>query len=487
MNKRKNGVIITSVVLSTIIAISSVGYSLNKKEPNNISTTIPSVTQEVEVDNNIINNSIEQILDNETLETYSYEELMLQLELNSSKFDNQTQNYLRNLVEIVYKNGKDLNSILNSISNFETSNFIMENIVKPLEKLNNIEIVSYDDYDRLNELDYRTCYDEDKQEIRICNETKDINYQRLLEELMHTNQTDILSYSENGNILDYADYLILGEGEANVISWALVYGKICNDSTCIMYSDDTYSDENIIYGTGYSYSAATKYYMYLVNLLGGDLIVDAINTHDASIITNALHEQYGIDGEDFYNKMKDVVVDLASNIDTERTHLLAPIENTYLSCLEQKLEKIDSEEELIEFLDLYRYTNIQYGFIHNEMNENSDMIDKTKDIIDKSIEDRLFERLEEYSVLEQLSDDSDIRRKIFDSLINPVRDSEKSIYPISLENTNISYDADLESVVLEYDGNSIVTNVNNRESKLYRQQLIDNGINIFDSYEAKML
>ena len=55
-----------------------------------------------------------------------------------------------------------------------------------------------------------------------------VKYQRLLEELMHTNQTDILSYSENGNILDYADYLILGEGEANVISWALVYGKICN-------------------------------------------------------------------------------------------------------------------------------------------------------------------------------------------------------------------------------------------------------------------
>ena len=121
------------------------------------------------------------------------------------------------------------------------------------------------------------------------------------------------------------------------------------------------------------------------------------------------------------------------------------------------------------------------------MDKNSDMLDKTKDVIDKSIEDRLFEKMEEYSVLEQFSNDSISRRKIFDSLINPIRDSEKSIYPISLKSVSISYDENTNNVILGYNGNSTITNVVTKQSKFLAEQTKDNGINIFGFYEEKIM
>ena len=487
MKKNNHGVKITSVVVSAIIAITSISYTLNKKESNDITTTIITSTGANQIDDKYNNNiSIEDILETK-FETYSYEELVDKLQCSSKKFDRQTQKYLENLVQIVYKNGTNLDGILNQIFNFEVSNFIMENIIKPLDEIKNIEIVSYDDYDRLSELDYRTYYDSEKDKIVICNESEIFNYQRLLEELMHVNQTDILSTSEDGKEFDYADYCIFGEGEANVISWPLAYGTICNDSVCVMYSDENYSDESIIFGTGYSYSAATKYYMYLTTLLGKDIMNEAKSSHDVSVITNALKEMYGISSGDFYDKMKDVVVDLMNNIDNKRTHMLAPIENIYFKCLEQKLERIDNQKELIEFFNMYRYINIQYGFIYNEFDENSNIIDKTDVVIDQSIENKLFEKLEEYSVLSSLSSDVETRKKIFDSVINPVKYDGNNIYPVSLESVSILYDEELHSVLLSYNGDTIVTSVDTKEYKIIKNQSLNSGFSIFDLYDEKII
>lgn len=479
--KYKNGVIITSVVLSTIIAVTSAGYTLNKKEMdnNNISTSIAMQTTQIDVSNNNIVKDDESA-EQEVLQNFSLEELIKQLETTYGKFDKQTQMSLKKLVETVYKNGNRLTEILNQISDFEVSNFILKNIIHPLQHINNIEIVSHDDYDRLNELGYTTCYDEGKNEIRVCNETETLNYQRLLEELMHVNQTDILAEVETGKEFDYADYCILAEGEANVLSWALTYDAICNDSVCIMYSDDTYSDENIIYGTGYSYSAVTKYYMYLVTLIGYDTLQEARKLHDTTVITDALSKTYNIDGREFYNNMKDIIIDLMSNIDNQRTHMLAPIENTYFNCLEQKLEKITDAKELINFFDLYRYMNIQYGFIHNEFDENSNAVDKTDKLVDKSIENMLFEKLEEYSILDKFVDESVSRRKIFNAIINPVRNEEKAIYPISLSNVSISYDQNSNNIVLGFNNNLVITNIDSRKSVLKQGIVNEEGINLFD-------
>lgn len=109
--------------------------------------------------------------------------------------------------------------------------------------------------------------------------------------------------------------------------------------------------------------------MYLLTLTDYDTVNKFKKTLDSDVITDELSKLYGINGAEFYTKMKEVIVDSVSSIYDKRTPQMVYCEKVYNTCMSKKISDIGNAKEAKEVLNLYRYMNIQYGYEYSFYDE----------------------------------------------------------------------------------------------------------------------
>lgn len=448
---------ITSLGLAAIMVVVMGGCTVNRdndKNPvnnetittSNIDLTKPNVSPDVKVD---VKEEVE--VKTPEVKNITYEELIESFDTSIEKFDDATQDYLGKIFSIAYSNADDLLSALSPANMPNKNVFFYEKIVKPLQKIDFFKIVSEEDEDysdlRQKYTTSRYIKEENGIYMFITGWNQNEQVQIALEEIIHAGQ-DYLIESDS---IDYAIFEILTEGEANLYAWALAFGNINNDSLDFFYFKDRGKDLFQMYGSGHNdHSIASKYYVYLLSLVGFESL-DYLkeNDVDMSSIASMLTSLYNIDGEKFLKDMADVMVDAACGIDNARTNIMLNVEKTYNDCLLKKISRLDSRKDVIKWIRLYRFINIQLGTRHLEKDSNDNYHDITNkdEFLDRTkIEDILFEKATEFGILDDfvvgLPSDLPTQREIFEKgFVNSPRPEEygDNFYSIDIFKSKITY------------------------------------------------
>lgn len=484
MEKNNNlGVRITSLFLAAVTVAVTAGCSLNKRKSEEFVSTTSFVTTSSNTEENI---EIEEssVLDSNKFTTIEnrkddpiYNSLVDSLEKNMKQFDKSTQEDLRELLDVMYSNVDYVNEILPLVGFPDATTLIKEKFIEPLGKVKFIDVKTPDDDDYYDELmKYgSSCYDEKEKGIHIFCEDTDQFKQILAEEVFHSGQT----WQENCS--DYSLYCLLGEGEANLLSWTLVYGCISNIPASFFYDDENEFLTNVGYGLGNgAHSLTTKYYMYLSTLLGNEVIEEYKKTLDNSILTDKLTETYGIDGEKFFNDIIDVIADGVNYIQHGREEQFVNCEKVFLSCMEQKVKKSNTKEDVAKILEIYRYTNIQFGYEYLVYDEDGNCKNKTAEKLNKQeIEDELFYKCQKFKILGNITNHKEKERDIFDAIINPPKNREENVYPMSILSSKISYDSKNDVLtVYGNNGSSYKHSLKNNEVILLNNEKVESRGNV---------
>lgn len=475
MEKNKNlevGIRITSLFLTAVTIVVTTGCSLkkNKKSDDAIYTTTSiSATENFEEKEEPTIKEVKEESDP------VYNELLSKLEKNTKQFDEPTQESLKDLLKIMYSNSKCVDEVLPLVGFPDSKTILEERFIEPLGEIKSIITKTSDDDDYYDYIDKygNSHYDKENKKIYILCDEKE-QAQVLAEEIFHSSQ----KYEDN--FVNYPEYCLFGEGEANILSWALVYGCINNSPAYYFYEDKDEFLTNTAYGVGNGYYAlASKYYMYLSTLVGNDTLKEYTKTMDSKIIVDKLNKNYGIDGEKFYNNIIEIMADGCEYINDKKTEQFISCEKTYLKCMEQKAKKVNNKADLEKLLEVYRYLNIQFGYEYLIYDADGNFVDKTKEKIgtDKNnVEDILFEKAQDYGVL-SISNDRKESRNIFNALINPPKSREENIYPIGILSSKINCNKGVLTVSNK-DSCSYTHNLSTNKTTRAKNQ--DNSINEID-------
>ena len=459
----KSKIKVTSLGLAAVMAVTMAGCTLsrdNDKNPVN-NETITTTTMEVEAPN-ITEDAIEEVetteevketapsVVKEVVQDITYDELLEKFDASIEKFDAPTKDYLKQVFEIAYSNADDLLNTLSPLGLPNKNAFFLQKIVKPLQKIDFFKVITEenDDYSDLYQKYTTSRYVKEENGIYMFvagwNENEQV--QVALEEIIHAGQ----DYLIDANI-DYATFEILTEGEANLYAWALAFGNINNDSLDFFYFKNSKKDLFQLYGSGYhDHSIASKYFIYLMSLVGYDAIDDLkYNNVDLSDIETKLSTTYNINGPKLLSDMADVMVDAACKINDARTDMMLNIEKTYNECLTKKVSKLDSKKDVMDYIRLYRFMNIQLGTRHLVKHDDGvyeDVTNKDEYLNRTHIEDLLFEKATEFGILKDyvvgLPEDVNIQRTIFDKgFVNSPRpdDYGDNFYSIDIFTSKITY------------------------------------------------
>ena len=448
---------ITSLSLAALMALGLSGCKTNKEKSQFISESSSIV---IEADDYFVSNK------KDTNEISNYDELLATLKTNASQFDTDTQQELEELFNIIYTNYDNVSDLLKFNGFPSKDDLIMEKFIEPLKNIKFIKTIKQGDENFLDNLDRiggASCYKKEENGIYLVywgSESEAERHRVLFEEIIHSTQKELTE----SDTMDGCDYYIFGEGEANAISGLLVEDKINNTNSFLFYDENNKNHEYCNHGIGgYHYTLASKYYMYLVTLVGYDTVNSFKENTDSKIISDKLTNLYGIDGIEYYDNMKKVIADAFSDITDKRTDMFVENEQIYYRCLDKRLSYINTEEETKDFFDLYRYMINQYGSEYNEYDENGNYIDKTSTKFDRSaIEEKLFNKMVSFKIFDNLSESKNNQKAIFYALLYPKRKYDESCYPSSLKKCNVSYDG--ENVIIEYGKDCFVTNLNSRET-----------------------
>lgn len=486
------GLRITCIVMSFVTAISFAGCSVRKNDEGKAVTT-DSYTDEAtdgseknditvtDADGNkltteeVKDSEVKKTSSNSVSVTKSLDSILKELDNNTTKFSPDVRGYLKVLVKNAYNNYDNLKSTLCESSLPDKCTFLEEKIIRPLKNVGSIDIISNNDpnfYALRSEYETSRWIESEKKIIVFCDFfSKDKYPQILMEEIIHSGQGKL-----NKSELGYAEYCIFAEGEANAYSWPLTFGKINNSGIDIFYDDESMKNINFGYGTGhFAHALASKYYMYLLTLTDYDTVNTFKETLNSGVITDKLSKLYGIDGAEFYDKMKDVIADSASSIYDKRTPQMVYCEKVYNTCMNKKISNIRNAKEAKELLELYRYMSIQYGYEYSFCDENDVYTDKTDERIgNKKTIDNLYNKCKKYGVF-SVSDDSAKDKKAFYAFVCPERNSDEIIYFISCSNATVKLDGD--NLTVSNNLGTYQTNINDLSSKT-----INSNYNYFDKF-----
>ena len=510
MDKRKRyGIRITSLVMSFITTISFAGCSVKKNDSKYDGSkvlTTNSYSDEV-IDNNekddiiitdtdgkeLTTEEVKTRIDSEVRKTTSnnvnntnnidnksvtksLDSILKELDDNTMKFSPEIRSYLTDLVKNAYNNYDNLASVLCESSLPDKCTFLEEKIINPLKNVDSIDIIANDDpsfYELKSKYDTSRWLEDEKKIIVFCDGYNEDNYpQILMEEIIHSGQEKL-----NTAKLGYSEYCIFAEGEANSYAWPLTFGKINNSGIEMFYDDESMDNTNYGYGTGYfHYALATKYYMYLLTLTDYDTVNKFKKTLNSSVITDKLSELYGIDGAEFYNEMKEVIVDSASSIYDKRTPQMVYCEKVYNTCMNKKISNISNTKEAKEMLELYRYMNIQYGYEYSCYDEDNEIyVDKTNEKINKlETINNLYNKCKKYDAF-SVSDNETKDKEAFYAFVCPERISDENIYFISCKNATIKLEED--NLIVSNNLGTYKTNINNLSSKT-----VNSNYNYLDNF-----
>ena len=514
MNKKKKyGIRITSLAMSLITTISFAGCSVKKKDnkyggsevitsnsysnkeinnydedliistSNDMELTTTEIKTEInnEVRKNTSNNTNSINDTNNVSITKSLDSILEELNNNTARFSPDIRKYLNDLVKNAYNNYDDLKSTL-CVSNLpDKYTFLEKKIINPIKNINSIDIISSnnpDFYELKSKYHTSRWLETEKKIIVFCDSYNEDEYpQILMEEIIHSGQEKL-----NTSKLGYAEYCIFAEGEANSYSWPLTFGKINNSAVDIFYDDESMNNTNYGYGTGhFTHALASKYYMYFLTLTDYDTVNEFNKTLDSSVIIDKLSKMYGVDGDKFYNSMKEVIVDSTSSIYDKRTPQMVYCEKIYNDCMNKKISNISNTKEAKEMIELYRYMNIQYGYEYSYYDEINDVyINKTNEKIGNlETINNLYNKCKEYNAFSIC--DNDVKDKqAFYAFVCPERNSNENIYFISCKNATIKLEED--NLIVSNDLGTYKTNINNLSSKTVNSNYnyLDNFTNLDD-------
>ena len=462
INVNKPGKKIVSFLLAVLLVLTMTGCASRGDEdkPSGTEPVITTTVPQEEPSGDPPVSTTENIDKTLLYDDVSYEEMLKNLDKNTERFEPNLQAYLKEVVSIAYQNAGELCSVLGSIGAPAPEILLNEKVVKSLGKIDRLRIVkeSDDDYGALRKKYETSRYLDEENAIYVFltgwNYTEQV--QVVLEELVHAGQDYILEAD-----VEFSDLQILTEGEANLYAWALAFGNINNDSLAFMTFPDNEDDLFQLYGAAHhDHAAASKFYIYLLSLVGYDVMNNLKNNDvDMKTVTDRITQLYGIDGERFYELMKLVMVDLATDIMNGRTNLMLKVEKMYNDCLLQKVEKLSSREEIEAFLKLYRFINIQFGTRHSyhdpEEDTYTDVTAENRYLSRKNIEAALFEKVKACGLLEDmvsgLPDDQATQKQIFDMIVDsprPKNDGE-NYYAIDISASKITYAPADRSLTIE--------------------------------------
>lgn len=453
MNKK---IRVTSFVMSLVTIITMGGCNLKKDKEDISKSSISSVTYEdlkddikTTIEDNIssnilTNNDITKKKDENTKKIDSKDEnlndLINLLDKNTQKYSSSVRNKLRNLIILSYNNLEDFERVFSSVKVPNKYELIKNKLIMPLENIDDIKFLNSeknDNYYELLERESTSCYEQKDKTIYIF-EDKIIDSvdKVLLEEIIHAGQN-------MDNTYDFSKYLIEKEGEANFYSSIFAYGKINNTYFCSMNDEGNLDSMYLGYGLGFNcHSFASKYYAYLLALTDYETMEVYEMTGDSNPLINKISTTYKIDGNKFYDEMREVVLDLSSNICDKKVKEAINCENTFLACMNQKIDNINSKEETLEMINLFRYLNLQFGFEKFSYDSNDNVVFSTDKVINrKETINKLYNKCKEYNSF-NISSDENTNKKAFNALLNARRDEENIIQFFSITDKNILLNGD---------------------------------------------
>ena len=439
---------IACLAMAGTIVITSMAFTINsvlKRKSDYDGKTITTTTYSTEYDSTtttISNKDIEileesqvvdvTVLKEETTENKSnfidletnadavlYSELKQELNkiIENKAMNSDAKKLLNMSFDYVYNNYDSFEEVCESNNFINKEEFIKNNIINNLNNnVNKFEVVYLKEYEGG---DFAGSYSPSDRIIRI-GFYGDFNDESILEKVVHelTHSGQLALY--NNDSLDCETLNIFTEGEA-LINQSIGATRFLLTSGMNFYtgnSNECYSIKGIR-SSNPEYIIYSKCYGSLLSIVDYDCLQRVKTTGDISIVSNYLTETYNIDGalllkemtQLCFNYIEGDVEKICSNIES--------IESTINKCFIQKLDNCNTKEEVLNFMNLKRFYNMQFSSecLENYEDEYAFDIAKKSKLDPYNVDDVLYNKCMEYEVIQCLSNSNEKNKKIFDSIM----------------------------------------------------------------------
>ncbi len=244
------------------------------------------------------------------------------------------------------------------------------------------------------------------------------------------------------------------EGAASFWGFQSSSKNFIQDAYSSVTTEEEDGYETRIGSTNFTYGRYLYQYVMILALTDYDTIHQYNESGgNSDIIKEKITENYGINGKKFWN----LAINAASDWDPNAKEYYFEQAEIFLnSCLIQDVEKVSSRDDALRMLNLYRYLKI---FMLPRCYK--DRVYCTGDYIDlDTIESALFEKVQEYGLLDELTSDPDEQRFIYDCLIYMPDDTDTNnleydekyyniqLIPLSITSLNLVFNS--EKKTLQY-------------------------------------
>ena len=387
-------------------------------------------------------------------EKVSPEEMDRRFKKNIARFDPYIRKCLTEVYDGLVKNIGRMKYYMTLCGFPDSVSYIYEQYVKPLETVGFIRHVKNGDpdfYDLRNKYD-TSCFVPNENGIYVLQESYMDDYEMhlvLAEEVVHAGQ-DVHERFDG-----YGDYLILGEGEANTIA-AMQMPMINTENLTFFFDDYDYDHICELHGISHQQNTmATRYYVYLMVLVGYEGVERWLNSGDSAVLENAISERFGIDGTKFYDDLYESIMRCAYDEYFEEPSKMFETENAFLDCFRQIIRNVRTEKEAKYVFELYRYLNIQFKSEYMDytgIEGDAPGIDITNQFIDRSeVEDDLYAMVNKYFV-QYLRDLKSQSRLTFNAYINPGIEKKPDGIPTSMDRKDVVYDRMTSTIKIMVEG-----------------------------------
>ena len=459
----------------------------NAMDFENIETTF-NTTEETETkhnyasDNTHINstNVVNSDSEDDYIELYNFMLNELKKTMNDKHIDDETQKIVIEYFDKVYENYDSFYEVYKINGMPTKKEYIEKMIIENLEK--NIDAIYLQDGVKVGLIQQTVVGNYNDGFIRLDKNTaKPVDYGH---EANHATKGKLDPMKLKGDL-----YKVFVEGEA---TWS---EAICNNSfsvaSPIIFHDNSKSEGYCIKGLpnkDKNYILYSKCYGMLASIVDYKTLQGIKKEGNIDNIVNYINNNYSIDGNDLLNEMVNLCNYYTLGNEQKICESLKKLEITMNKCFFDKLSKIETPDELISFINMKRYYDMQYSteILKNYKNNESFDIVKNNGLDPYNINDLLYQKSIEYNIFPKFSDDENKNRQIFGSIMGEGEDS-KSFYSKceSIQIKELSYSlSEDENVLTLYDCSTPIVQHNYSEKKTYMGGMeIDNSYLTNEPYE----
>ena len=385
-------------------------------------------------------------------EKVSLEEMTARFEKYSSKFSYSIRKRLTRVYQALLENIESYQYYMTLCGYPDAISFIHEKYVKPLASLGFIKHIHEDDpnYNDLRGKYQSSCFVPEENGVYLIDESfidDDEMDLIIAEEIVHAGQ-NALKETEG-----FGDYLMLDEGEANVIT---AMQKPFIDTENITFFYDHHDPNHIceIHGISHQQNViATRYYTYLTLLAGYKNVVKWRKTDNSEYLTRAISERFKIDGTEFYDKMYESMISRVYEYYDDDASIMFEVEKRFLKCFNTIIQNVKTKTEAQTLFETYRYLRIQYGLDYTDYTKDEENgVDITDQFLDRSeTEDSLYEMVRRFKI-KYIRNQELANKQVFFTCIHPQIPKSREAIPASLNRKDLIYDGDTNSLRIVIDG-----------------------------------